>query len=189
MLYCGALFLSYNPNQNIFIKLTNLISNKVIQRINSTELSDMIKAQVSLLCSKEHILQTEQRKRGLVQGDAELLLSIIQEISKTEKLRLGLYEQYKQGKFNKEEFIVRREKYTKQIGELVEKKELEKINEQRESKDEMLNRIGEMIEQFKNMQRVDVGYINRLVERVVVYEDDRIEVMWKGKDELAMLKH
>lgn len=81
-------------------------------------LSEMIKTQVSLLCTKGHILQTEKRKRGLVKENSDLMLNIVQEISKAEKLRLGLYEQYKQGKFNKEEFIVRREKYTEKIAEL-----------------------------------------------------------------------
>lgn len=147
-------------------------------------LSEMIKARVSLLCTKEHMLQTKQIKRSLVQDNPDLLLSIILEISKVEKLRLGLYEQYKQGKFSKEEFIVRREKYTEQIAELDgEKAKFEEVKGQQESEDEMLKRMGETIERFRNMERMDVDYINRLVERVVVYEDDRIEVKWKvGED-------
>jgi len=147
-------------------------------------LYEMIKARVSLLCTKEHILQTEQRKRGLVQDNTDLFLGILQEISKVEKLRMGLYEQYKQGKFSKEEFITRREKYSEQIAGLEEKKaKSEKVKGQQESADEMLKRVGENIEHFKNMKQVDVDYINGLIERVAVYKDDRIEVRWNVRED------
>lgn len=36
-----------------------------------------------------------------------------------------------------------------------------------------------MIKWCNNMEWVDVDYVNGLIERVVIYEDDRIKVRWK----------
>lgn len=106
----------------------------VISKVDlQTALSEMIMVQVILLCTKEHMLKTEKRKRGLAQDIIDLSLGILQEISKVEKLRIGLYEQYKQGKFDKVEFTARKEFEAK-------KEELVRGKEQKESEDEMLKK-------------------------------------------------
>ena len=99
-----------------------------------------------------------------------------------------LYENYIEGKFTREQYLAEKEdnqdlkeKYEEQLQDLKKQLEEQKIKEEQ---DKEKQRKDSIILQFHNQEEITREMLQALVEKITVYPDGKIEILWKFRDEL-----
>ena len=154
---------------------------------------DVIKnaVNVQLLFLEE---QEEEMKQLRKKRKKESLI-IQKQIEKLEKQMKNLvdrgvllYENYIEGKFTKEQYLAEKEdnqelkgKYEEQLQDLKKKLEEQEIKEEQ---DREKQRKDSIILQFHNQEEITREMLQALVEKITVYPDGKIEILWKFRDEL-----
>ena len=162
-------------------------------RVREQTVLDVIKnaVNVQLLFLEK---QEEEMKQLRKKRKKESLI-IQKQIEKLEKQRKNLvdrgvflYENYIEGKSTKEQYLAEKEdnqelkeKYEEQLQDL--KKQLEE-QEIKEEQDKEKQRKDSMILQFHNQEEITKEMLQALVEKITVYPDGEIEILWKFRDEL-----
>ena len=162
-------------------------------RVREQTVLDVIKnaVNVQLLFLEE---QEEEMKQLRKKRKKESLI-IQKQIEKLEKQRKNLvdrgvllYENYIEGKSTREQYLAEKadnqelkEKYEEQLQDL--KKQLEE-QEIKEEQDREKQRKDSMILQFQNQEEITKEMLQALVEKITVYPDGEIEILWKFRDEL-----
>ena len=108
-----------------------------------------------------------------------------EEIQRYKKLELGLYENFVEGIINKTEYTDFRENYRGLIAEKQEAlKRLER--EQRDAAMGSQNRAWvQVFAQYENVQELDRRLLIALVDRIFIYEDKRVKIVFRYRDEFA----
>lgn len=117
------------------------------------------------------------------------ITKVEEEIERYKRLELGLYENFTEGIINKAEYIDFRENYRNLIAE---KQEVLKRLKQ-EKRDASLsgsnNRAWvQLFAQYENIQELDRRVLAALVDKIFIYEDKRVEIVFKYRDEFAHAK-
>ncbi len=148
---------------------------------------EFIKFNVELALEIEPILQfiNQIPTRVSTSKRAQAILEQYKtELSKTYKLKEDLYPDYKEGIIEKEEYESFRQKYIARIFELEEKipmieAKIDEINRGISSE----NKFIQAFKQYHTITDLSRGVVCALIENIYVYEDDRIEIVMKYKDE------
>ena len=100
-------------------------------------------------------------------------------LEQIENGKIILYEKYKDGQIDRDEFVAGRDKLKAQAEEIKEK--MKETVLRQEGKDEV-KRIGEIVRKYREAGELTKEMEEMFVERVEVYDGERIKVKWKFKD-------
>lgn len=103
--------------------------------------------------------------------------------TRLEKRKRQLYEHFSEGIINKEDYRLLNDIYSNEIEKIqknIEARQKEKLELQ--AAPEKLQWI-KLFERYKNIQQLDRGLIVTLIDRIYVYEDKRIEIVFRFQDE------
>ena len=107
-----------------------------------------------------------------------------EEIERYQKLKLRLYEDLSDGIIDKSEYSDFRNRYTK----IIEDKQEALLRVRKEMRDTVTTGITEknwvtLFKQYENIDELNRRVLMSLVDRILIYEDHRIEIVFKYKDE------
>lgn len=126
-----------------------------------------------------------QRDRRVFSYEAQMT-RLEEEIQRYKKLELGLYENFVEGIINKAEYTDFRENYR---GLIEEKQEaLKRLKREQEDAAAMgsQNRAWvQVFAQYENVQELDRRLLLALVDRILIYEDKKVEIVFRYRDEFA----
>lgn len=93
--------------------------------------------------------------------------------------RLDLYRQWKEGRLTKEEYAVKKDELTKREAE--SRRELELLNQQLSetaiARNLLEDKMG--VAAMIEAEGLTKGLVDKLIERIDVYGDNRVEIRWK----------
>lgn len=100
-------------------------------------------------------------------------------LEQIENGKIILYEKYKDGQIDRDEFVAGRNELNAQAAEIQEKMKGAVLRQ--EGKDEV-KRIGEMVRKYREAKELTKEMEEMFVERVEVYDGERIKIRWKSED-------
>lgn len=127
--------------------------------------------------------RTELRK---IEANIEVQNQIIQ---KNNNLRLGIYEDLQSGILSREEFMTLKEEFSSRIA--AAKKVIDQLISSKSEIQHGLSKQQSWLAQFReyeNITAITRRLIVSLVERINVYEDSEIEVVFRHRDQFAHIK-
>lgn len=131
----------------------------------------------------ETVDKLPEQQRGILNYDAQIV-RLKEDIEKNESFKLKLYENLQEGIINQEEYFMFKKSYSAKI-----QKSAEAIKLLEEERDRMLDGTRERmswINVFKknaNLKSLDRTAVVELIESILVYEDRRVEVVFRYRDE------
>ena len=107
-----------------------------------------------------------------------------EEIERYQKLKLRLYEDLSDGIIDKSEYFEFRNSYTK----IIEEKQEALLRVKKEMKRSVTTGATErnwvtLFKQYENIEKLNRRVLMALVDRILIYEDHAIEIVFKYKDE------
>lgn len=104
------------------------------------------------------------------------------------RIRASLYDDYKDGLLTSEEFVEMRDLYSKQLDDIrSELKSLEEDKNYREVEVKTSGVWNKAVMQFKNPQEVTRELIEAVIDRIDVYDNEKIKITFKCMDEFERL--
>ena len=100
-------------------------------------------------------------------------------LEQIENGKIILYEKYKDGQIDRDEFIAGRNELNAQAAEIQEK--MKEAAFRQEGKDEV-KRIGEIVRKYREAKELTKEMEEMFAERVNVYDKEHIRIKWKFKD-------
>lgn len=126
-----------------------------------------------------------QRDRKVFSYEAQMA-RLEEEIQRYKKLELGLYENFVEGIINKAEYTDFRENYRGLIEEKQSAMKRLKREQQEAAAMGSQNRAWvQVFAQYENVQELDRRILLALVDRIFIYEDKRVEIVFQYRDEFA----
>lgn len=126
-----------------------------------------------------------QRDRRVFSYEAQMT-RLEEEIQRYKKLELGLYENFVEGIINKAEYTDFRENYRGLIEEMQEALKRLKREQQDAAAMGSQNRAWvQVFAQYENVQELDRRLLLALVDRILIYEDKKVEIVFRYRDEFA----
>lgn len=166
-------------------------------RVREQTVLDVIKnaVNVQLLFLEEQ----EEKMKQLRKKRKKESLIIEKQIEKLEKQTKNLadrgmllYENYIEGKSTREQYLAEKEdnqdlkeRYEMQIQDLEKQLEEQKT---KEKEDKERQRENSIILQFQDQEEISREMILTLVEKITVYPNGEIEILWKFRDELSQVQ-
>lgn len=154
-------------------------------------LKNAINKHIELLESIENVLKTTEElqfdKKSIIVSDADIREKR-EELGKCEKLVIGLYRNYSEGILSASEYKEMKQIYTERIEHLQNA-----IDEIQQKIDESFDRgltNNAWIEEFKsyrNIKCVNRQVLVNLVDKIIIYENQRIEIRFMYNDECLNL--
>lgn len=131
---------------------------------------------------RHFLLEEEARKKQCdsVAPTKENKAMYERSIKVLERTKTTLYEKYKDGRITKEEYLVEKKECDRKINEFKEK-----INAAIEVKPEdygIRKHVAELIQKYKNETELTSEIQNTFIEKINVYSEDRIQIVWKFRD-------
>ena len=152
-----------------------------------------LRVQMDLFCNAQEVLaklaekKPGTRAKGL--SDQNELHKIRQEIKRKQGYALALYEDYKSGLLTKEECVLAREKYQKEIAELNEKAAMLESREDRVSRVlEKTKPWAKMFEQYRSAEHITKELVAAFVDQIRVAADGSIQIAFLFDDALHGLR-
>ena len=152
-----------------------------------------LRVQIELFCNAQAVLMklAEKRTSGCTdetQKKSEIC-SIQQEIKRKQGYSLALYEDYKSGLLTKEECVMAREQYQKEIEALKEQMELLECPQDSASKAiERSKEWEKRFEEYRHAEQVSPELISAFVDRIQVWADGSIKITFLFDNELKALQ-
>ncbi len=106
------------------------------------------------------------------------------ELERIDRLKQGLYEDCKTGLLTEDEYMELKERYAQDYTDL--KKNIDLLQEQITATQRQTSRQNEFITEFrkhKGINKITRDVVVNLVDRIIVYEGKRIEIIFKYRDE------
>ena len=100
-------------------------------------------------------------------------------LEQIENGKIILYEKYKDGQIDRDEFVAGRNELNAQAEEIKEK--MKEAALRQAGKDEV-KRIGEIVRKYRETRELTKEMEERFVERVEVYDGEHIKMRWKFED-------
>lgn len=162
---------------------TNRVSEK--QLINCVQ--DVIKRQIEAVCAAEDILKyidTLPLGEIEVQKTNQRIRKKKEEYEYYQNLIMGLYEDYKKEILSRENYLNMKSAYEKISGEIFEaigvlEQDLSKLLQNKASR----NRWIEEFKQYRNITELNRSVLAALVEKIVVFDKQRIQINFNFRDE------
>ena len=148
-----------------------------------------IRRQIEVILDMDRALQDMERlaweRFEIKKIDASIA---IQEeiIEKNNELRMGTYEDFQAGILTRDEFVAVKSEFTARIAE--SQKAIERLTQSKSEIQQGLSEQQSWLNQFKeyeNISDITRRVIVSLVERILVFEGNEIEVVFRYKDQLA----
>ena len=118
-------------------------------------------------------MQERLEKNVHAEQDSQDYEKVLEQI---ENGKIILYEKYKDGQIDRDEFVAGRDKLKAQAEEIKEK--MNEATLRQEGEDEV-KRIGEIMRKYREAEELTKEMEEMFIERVEVYEGERIKVKWK----------
>lgn len=180
--YCAS---SYNYTQ-ADCSASSIVDYKLFNII-----LEQIKMQIDLAIKVEDLLmrlKQADRYSERYRGKKDELKQIQDELERTAYLKANLYGDLKQGILTKQEFLIAKEKYALDIEVLTEK--LKKQQKEVETFERCMsgeNKWLKVFLSFCNAKELTRDMAQALLERVEVYEDRRIHIIYRFRNEYEYL--
>ncbi|MEY8392710.1 recombinase family protein [Lachnospiraceae bacterium 45-W7] len=160
-------------------------------RITEADLTDsvlyLLQTHIENVLTLEAAMQVIEKAPKLKADVAKFDERIVRkraELEKTEKRKLNLYEDLKDGIISKKEYMQLKAEYDRRIGEAETaigsyEREMKLILENKSSMHEWIRDF----KQHRNIQSLDRNAAVVMIKRVIVYSADRIEIIYNFEDE------
>ena len=150
-------------------------------RVNADDLESTVLKELhqhfELFLMEEEVQKRYDKKGVPVKENRDMYeknLKLI-EVAKT-----SLYEKYREGQLSKEEYVREKKEYDRKMQEC---RELLREGEDKEKNDSgVRRRVGDLIDKYKNAKELTPELQNVFIDRVIVYAEDRVSVVWKFED-------
>jgi len=157
---------------------------KVYEKDMMSTMVELIQDHIKLLCHTEKLIR-DLKQKIYQENKTEMTVSDADNaINKLMQTKMNMYERYRLKSISKDEYVLRKKQLTMQIEELEERKLkiCNGIGDKEESK--ILERkLSDLIEKYKNVSVFSDEVMNDLIDKVIVYSEDRIEIKWKYQTE------
>ena len=159
------------------------ISAKELEEKVFHAIHDQIELVIELERALELIDRLPSQSRKAFNYEAQIA-KLEEEIERYQKLKLRLYEDLSDGIIDKAEYSDFRNRYTK----IIEDKQEALLRVKKEMRDAVTTGITEknwvtLFKQYENIDELNRRVLMSLVDRILIYEDHRIEIVFKYKDE------
>lgn len=157
------------------------------QKINVELLEDtiwnIVQKLVEAYCERDALRQDRKKQMLSAHNTAKEKKQILEtKIEHCRLCRLELYNQWKEGMISKEEYIGKKEGVSEQeAGYRYELERLDKVLNEFASGQEALGQTDELAV-LSGAESLTKELVDKLIERVEVYVEDRVEIRWKIKD-------
>ncbi len=97
--------------------------------------------------------------------------------------KTAMYEQYKDGKLTKEEYIDKKKAVSEQIKqyeEMLKSAKLEKTENDKEYN--KIKKARDLVYKYQNMQELTKEVQETFIDRIIVYSKERLKIIWKFED-------
>lgn len=97
--------------------------------------------------------------------------------------KTSMYEQYKDGKLTKEEYLDQKKAVLdqiKQYEEMVRSAKLEQMQNDKEHN--KIKRFGDLVYKYQNIQELTKEVQETFIDKVIVYSKERLKIIWKFED-------
>ncbi|MCD8103925.1 MAG: recombinase family protein [Lachnospiraceae bacterium] len=148
----------------------------------------LVQDQIQLVAEVDHILDyiasLPEHQRSIFNYDAQIT-KLEAEIERYKNLKLNLYSDMSDGVISREEYMEFRAGYDRKIASC--QQSLGKITEERRQAVDNNDRHSGWIEifrQYRNITELHREVIVNLIERIVIYDSNRIEIVFRYQDEL-----
>lgn len=109
--------------------------------------------------------------------------SLAKQLEKGKLEKRYLYEHYREGGLTKEEFMKKREQHEERLGQMeLRIRELEEKILAEEKRQQEETQVQEELRTVLDLPAYDPGVVGQIVERIVVYEGGRMELVMKSRD-------
>ena len=159
------------------------ISEKEVEEKVFRAIHDQVELVVNLEKALAMIDRLPSKSRKAFNYEAQIA-KIEEEIERYQKLKLRLYEDLSDGIIDKSEYFDFRNSYTK----IIEEKQETLLRVKKEMKQVVATGTTErnwvtLFKQYENIDELNRRVLMALVDRVLVYEDHAIEIIFKYRDE------
>ena len=138
---------------------------------------------LATLLDKEQIrqkVQSERRQTGKSSIMQLRLLSRQRDVLKSRKV--GLYEQYVDGIISKDEYIEHKQTVDTQLNQIAEQIHETKSRQKHEASIDV-NPVLKLLETFNFHKEPTKDMVDALVDRILIYGENRMEIVWTFADE------
>ncbi|MBR0462383.1 MAG: recombinase family protein [Erysipelotrichaceae bacterium] len=169
---------------------THSISVKELENAVFNAVKDYVTHVLDLDDAIAYINNLPSADRTVFNYEAQII-KIEEEIERFQKMKLRLYEDLSDGVINKKEYMDFRNQYTR----LIEDRESALDRVKKESRDCKSAGNGErawvaVFREYENIDEINRRVLMSLVDRICIYEDHRVEVFFRYRDEfLASLEY
>ena len=169
---------------------THSISVKGLENTVFNAVKDYVTHVLDLDDAIAYINNLPSADRTVFNYEAQIT-KIEEEIERFQKMKLRLYEDLSDGVINKKEYMDFRNQYTR----LIEDRESALDRVRKESRDCKAAGNGErawvaVFREYENIDEINRRVLMSLVDRICIYEDHRVEVFFRYRDEfLAALEY
>lgn len=144
------------------------------------------KAQIAVM-EKQYRKMSKQKKTDPLEKCRESQKGLLKELSLIAEQNLRLYEDYKEGKFDAESFLEKKNRMFVKKKQMEEKlaefqKQEEALLQQRELDKEQMSRLQGAFSVKGQPDEELVKEMYRLIDKVIVYSNREIEIFWKLND-------
>ena len=182
--YCGRKLVGDSDgnilcSQRYFLQECDCRRAKIKKADADSAVLEAVRGQIKMEAETEKLSKSAM-SRAAIYPEQEELQTLEKTADAMKKAWMPLYEQYTDGKLSREEFLLEKKKHEEEtrkleqhIGELKKKQEMriETSRQEKERKDQLHIFAGQMelTEEVKE----------KLIDKVKVYADNRIEICWK----------
>lgn len=161
------------------------IREDILEKAVLTTIQKQIEAILDLDAALSSSMELAWEKSELKKIDASLSIQE-EQMKKNNSLRLSIYEDLQQGLVDKSEYAAIKEELTVRIAESM--RAIEELNKMKAELAEGLSKRQSWMMQFKeyaNVTELSRRLIVHLVEKILVYENSEIEIVFRQADKVA----
>lgn len=194
--YCGkGLVLKNRKNKkyNCRSATQQIINDCQRVKVSQKELEDAVLCQVKAMA--DMMMETRNIRRKAHRNDRKAVFETTaadcaKELARWKDTKVYLYEQYKAGTITREDYIARIEKGRIRAEELERTRsnalaELDSMFQPMADEKEIPN---ETLMEFSTLDTFDKDRLKALIDKVLVYGEDSIEIVWKVDDPFVRIK-
>lgn len=158
---------------------THYITNDVLEAVLLQDLNQIIASIHNLQQLAE---EAQPQQKSVVQGERKRLESALNRI---QRMKQGIYEDYKDGILNKADYLRYRADYDGQ--EAMLQGQLDKADSVTEQTDLLRQPWVEQLVQLGKVTQLDRATIAEILKEIRIFEDQTIEITYRFSDELRLL--
>lgn len=153
---------------------------------------ETIKLHIALFVDMKEELK-QLNKNSAIKVQTKETLRKIKELQLQEdrisRIRASLYDDYKDGLLTSEEFVEMRDVYSKKLDDI--RSELKSLEEDKNYREVDVKASGvwsKAVKQFKNPQEVTRELVEAVIDRIYVFDDEKVKITFKCMDEFERLE-